>query len=206
MRKVNYDPLTSFEPICDLAHAPTIIVINNASPYRTFADLLNAAPAMPGGLTLAGSGPTTAVHIAFEMLKRAAKVDMTFVPYPGAAPAVTASNCIPLQRTSTPPTPSPSSSRRSARGFRIMGPLAAQKKALAGARIKGLVIEPWFGVFVPAGTPAAIVARLNYLLSYANFNGMQIRTCRRSTEPAWVAQSGAPPAASAPGREYDMIT
>jgi hypothetical protein len=53
--------------------------------------------------------------------------------------------------------------------------------------------------------PAAIVARLNYLLSYATFNGMQIRTCRRSTEPAWVAQSGAPPAASAPGREYVMI-
>jgi hypothetical protein len=77
-----------------------------------------------------------------------------------------------------------------------MGPLAAQKKALAGAGIKGLVIELWFGVFVPA----AIVARLNYLLSFANFNGMQIRACRRSTEPAWVAQSGAP--AAAPGREY----
>ena len=45
-----------------------------------------------------------------------------------------------------------------------------------------------FRVFVPAGTPAAIVARLNYLLSYANFNGMQIRACRRSTEPAWVAR------------------
>jgi Tripartite tricarboxylate transporter family receptor len=47
------------------------------------------------------------------------------------------------------------------------------------AGIKGLVIEPWFGVFVPADTPAAIVARLNYPLSYANFNGMQIRVCRR---------------------------
>jgi hypothetical protein len=66
------------------------------------------------------------------------------------------------------------------------------------AGIKGLVIEPWFGVFVRA---AAIIARLNYLLSYANFNGMQIRACKRSTEPAWVA----PPAASAPGREYVMI-
>jgi hypothetical protein len=95
-----------------------------------------------------------------------------------------------------------------------MGPLATQKRRSPGlpevptfqkAGIKGLVIEPWFGVFVPAGTPAAIVARLNYLLSYANFNGMQIRACRRSTEPAWVAQSGAPPAASAPGREYVMI-
>ena len=83
-------------------------------------------------------------------------------------------------------------------------------KALAGpagvptfqkAGIKGLVIEPWFGVFVPAGTPAAIVARLNYPLSYANFNGMQVR----STEPAWMAQSGGPAAASAPERECDMI-
>jgi tripartite-type tricarboxylate transporter receptor subunit TctC len=61
------------------------------------------------------------------------------------------------------------------------------------AGIKGLVIEPWFGVFVPA---AAIVARLNYLLSYANFNGMQIRACRRSTEPAWVAPPAARIAAS----------
>jgi hypothetical protein len=52
-----------------------------------------------------------------------------------------------------------------------------------GSSVKGLVIEPWFGVFVPAGTPAAIVAHLNYPLSYANFNGMQIR----STE---LAQSG----------------
>jgi hypothetical protein len=80
-----------------------------------------------------------------------------------------------------------------------MGPLAAQKQK---AGIKGLVIEPWFGVFVPA---AAIIARLNYLRSYANFNGMQIRAFRGSTEPAWVAQSGAPPAASAPGRQYVMI-
>jgi hypothetical protein len=62
------------------------------------------------------------------------------------------------------------------------------------AGIKGLVIEPWFGVFVPADTPAAIVARLSYPLSYANFKGMLIRACRRSTEPAWVAQSGAPAA------------
>jgi tripartite-type tricarboxylate transporter receptor subunit TctC len=45
MRKVNYDPLTSFEPICDLAHAPTIIAVNNSAPYRTLADLLNAARA-----------------------------------------------------------------------------------------------------------------------------------------------------------------
>ena len=59
----------------------------SASPYRTLTDLLDAARAKPGELTLAGSG---LFYIAFEMLKRAANLNMTFVPYPGGAPAVTA--------------------------------------------------------------------------------------------------------------------
>jgi tripartite-type tricarboxylate transporter receptor subunit TctC len=90
LRKVNYDPLTSFEPICDLAHVPPVIAVNGASPYRTLDDLLGAARARPGDLTLASIGPATASHIAFEMLQRAASVKMTFVPYPGYAPAVNA--------------------------------------------------------------------------------------------------------------------
>jgi Tripartite tricarboxylate transporter family receptor len=85
LRKVNYDPVTSFEPICYLVNAPTVIVVNSASPYRTLADLLDSARARPGDLTLAGSG---LFYIAFEMLKRAANLNMTFVPYPGGAPAV----------------------------------------------------------------------------------------------------------------------
>ena len=87
LRKVNYDPVTSFEPICYLVDSPTVIVVNSASPYRTLADLLDAARAKPGDLTVAGSG---FFFIAFEMLKRMANLNMTFVPYPGAAPAVTA--------------------------------------------------------------------------------------------------------------------
>ena len=88
LRKVNYDPVTSFEPICYLVNAPTVIIVNDASPYRTLADLLDAARAKPGDLTLAGSAGM--FYIAFEMLKRAANLNMTFVPYPGGAPAVTA--------------------------------------------------------------------------------------------------------------------
>jgi tripartite-type tricarboxylate transporter receptor subunit TctC len=90
LRKLNYDPLTSFEPICHLVSLQTVIVVNSASPYRTLADLLNAARDKPGTLTVASSGPGGVLHIAAEMLKRVAKVDMTFVPYPGAAPAVNA--------------------------------------------------------------------------------------------------------------------
>jgi tripartite-type tricarboxylate transporter receptor subunit TctC len=89
LRKVNYDPLTSFEPICQLVSVPPILAVNSASPYRTLADLLNAAHAKPGALILATTTGSP-FHIGFEMLKRAAKVDMILVPYPGAAPAVTA--------------------------------------------------------------------------------------------------------------------
>jgi hypothetical protein len=78
LRKLNYDPLTSFEPICQLVSAPIIVVVNSASPYRTLADWLNAAREKPGSLTLA-SIPASLSLIAFEMLKRAANVDI-FVP------------------------------------------------------------------------------------------------------------------------------
>jgi tripartite-type tricarboxylate transporter receptor subunit TctC len=90
LRKLNYDPLTSFEPICYLVRAPLIIVVNTASPYRTLANLLDAARSQPRDFTLASFGPATVHQIAFETLKRAAKVDMTFVPYPGVAPAINA--------------------------------------------------------------------------------------------------------------------
>ena len=89
LRKVNYDPLTSFEPICQLTSTPTVILVNSASPYLTLADLLDAARAKPGSLTLATVAGSSS-HVAFEMLKRAANVDISFVPYPGGAPAVTA--------------------------------------------------------------------------------------------------------------------
>ena len=90
LRKLNYDPLTSFEPICLLVSSPNVIAVNSASPYRTLADLFNAARAMPGRLTLAGVGPASANQIAFELLKRAAKVDITFVSYPGGSQAANA--------------------------------------------------------------------------------------------------------------------
>lgn len=90
LQKTNYDPLTSFEPICQLFDSPMAIVVGSASPYRNLADLLNAARSKPGQLTLASIGPGSTAHLAFEQLKRDAKVDITFVPYPGTAPAVDA--------------------------------------------------------------------------------------------------------------------
>jgi tripartite-type tricarboxylate transporter receptor subunit TctC len=90
LRKVSYDPLSSFAPACLLTRSPNVIAVNAASPYRTLEDYLNDARSKPGQLQMAFQGPATSQHIATEKLKRAAKVDMINVPFPGAAPAVTA--------------------------------------------------------------------------------------------------------------------
>src|SRR4051812_11335312 len=83
LRKVNYDALANFEPICLLAATPMVLVVNAASPYRTLADLLSAARAKPGELSLGSGGPGSSLHIGFEIIRRAAGVNMTYVPYGG---------------------------------------------------------------------------------------------------------------------------
>jgi tripartite-type tricarboxylate transporter receptor subunit TctC len=90
LRKVNYDAARDFEPICHLAATPLVLVTNSASPYRTVADLLNAARAKPGELTLGSGGPGSSLHIAIEVLKRAAGINMTYVPFAGSGPAINA--------------------------------------------------------------------------------------------------------------------
>ena len=90
LKKVNYDPLTSFEPVCHLTRSPNVVAIHRTSPYRTLADLVGAARAKPSELTMAFNGPATSQHIGFEKLKRAADVHLTHVPYPGGGPAVNA--------------------------------------------------------------------------------------------------------------------
>jgi tripartite-type tricarboxylate transporter receptor subunit TctC len=90
LRPTNYDPSASFAPVCYLAATPMILVVNGDAPYRTLADLLAAARAKPGELALASGGPASSLHIAFEVLKRAASIDMNYVPYPGTAPAINA--------------------------------------------------------------------------------------------------------------------
>jgi len=90
LRKLNYDPLTSFEPICNLVQSPQALVVNSGSPYRTMADLMNAARDKPGELTFASTGPASPSHVAFEIMKRTAKLDMIYVPFPGNAPTINA--------------------------------------------------------------------------------------------------------------------
>jgi tripartite-type tricarboxylate transporter receptor subunit TctC len=90
LRPVRYDPLTSFEPICYLVSSPEVVLVNGTSQYRTLRDLLNAAHANPGELTMASFGPAGSAHIAVEMLKLAADVNIRYIPFPNQLLAINA--------------------------------------------------------------------------------------------------------------------
>lgn len=90
LKRANYDPAQNFEPVCYLAATPMVLVVLGSSPYRTLDDLLTAARAKPGELAFASGGPGSSLHIAIEVLKRAAHINVTYVPFGGTAPAVNA--------------------------------------------------------------------------------------------------------------------
>jgi tripartite-type tricarboxylate transporter receptor subunit TctC len=88
--RANYDPSRSFEPVCYLTSTPMVLVVLGSSPYCTLNDLIAAARAKPGELAFASGGPGSSLHVAIEVLRRAANINITYVPYGGTAPAINA--------------------------------------------------------------------------------------------------------------------
>lgn len=172
LRKLAYDPLTGFEPICQLTTTPSVIAVNAASPYRTLGDLFDAARAKPGSLTLASIGPASAVHIAFETLKRAAKVDMTFVPYPGTSLAVSA--LLGDHVTSFFGNYTDVGEQIKAGSLRAVAVASEQRiealpnvPIIAESGYAGFALDVWFGVLAPAKTPKDTVSELAHWFTAA---------------------------------------
>ena len=90
VRKRSFEPFNSFEHVCRVLDSPLVVVVNSASTYKVYDDLVAAARAQPGALMMGANGPATTQQVVAEMVKKASKVDMTFVPFNGSAPAVTA--------------------------------------------------------------------------------------------------------------------
>ena len=90
LKRGNYDVAKDFAPVCYLASTPMVLVVLASSPYKTLADLIAGARANPGTLAFASGGPGSSLHIAIEVLRRAAAIDITYVPYGGTAPAIDA--------------------------------------------------------------------------------------------------------------------
>jgi len=172
LRKLNFDPLADLVPICQLVRAPTALAVNAASSYRTLNALLDSARLRPGSLTLASIGPGSATHIGFEALKRAAGVDMTFVPYAGTAPAVNA--LLGGHVTSYLGNYSDVREQAAAGKLRVLATGSATRTeflpdvpTIAEVGFPSVHMELWFGIFAPGKTPDETQARLVTMLSTA---------------------------------------
>jgi tripartite-type tricarboxylate transporter receptor subunit TctC len=165
LRKLSYDPLASFEPICKLGSSPALLVVNASSPYRSLAELVGAARGQPGALTLASVGPATTLNVAAEKLKRATRADMIYVPFPGSGAAVGA---LLGGHVTAAFAEHPAVSAQIAAGeLRALGTgLATRDDSLPGlpttaeSGYPGFEIDLWWGVFAPAHTPADTISKL----------------------------------------------
>jgi tripartite-type tricarboxylate transporter receptor subunit TctC len=165
LQKTNYHPLTSFEPICNLVDAPTVLTVNAAAPYGTLADLIDAARAKPREITLATIGPGGTFRIGYERLRRAANVDITFVPYPGIAPAVNA--LLGAHVSSVFSTYSTVSEQVNTGRLRPLatgsltriGPLP-DVPTVAESGYPHYEVDQWFGLWAPAKTPKQAISQL----------------------------------------------
>ncbi len=165
-KKANYHPVKDFEPICYLVDTPAQLLVNGESPHRTLAELFNAARAKPGELSLAAVGPGSTYHLGMVSLTRKAGVNMTYVPYPGSAPAVTA--LLGNHVTSAISGYAVVASQVKSGKLRALATGTAKRIApepevptLDELGFKNFVIDNWFGVVAPAKTPKETLAQLS---------------------------------------------
>lgn len=164
--KLGYDPLKDFEPMGLIAKVPNILVVNPQLPIKTLADYVSFAKSSPNGITFASAGSGSSIHLSGELFKMAAKVPMLHVPYRGSAPAVTdllggqvqsmfdnAPSALPHVRGGKLQAIAITSPQRS--------PLLPEVPTVAESGFPGFDVQSWFGIAGPAGTPQAVVQRVN---------------------------------------------
>jgi tripartite-type tricarboxylate transporter receptor subunit TctC len=164
-KSVGFDPVKDFEPISPVATAGYVLVANNAFAPNNVNELIAAAKAAPGKITIASAGNGTLNHLIGEMLGKAAGIEMLHVPYKGASAAVT--DLVGGQvQVSVQSLPSSIAFIKSNK-LKVLGAVNEKRVSALpdvptiGETIKGFGSTPWYGLFAPAGTPKAIVAQLN---------------------------------------------
>ena len=166
LKKQSYDPATSFDPVCYLAATPMVLVVNDSSPYRKLDDLVVAARAKPGELVFASGGPGSSLHIAIEVLRRAAEIKITYVPFGGSAPAVNALLGGHVAAVWAD-YPTVVTQLQAGRLRALVTTSAARVEALpdvptlAETGISRYEAEIFYGVVAPARTPPAVLAQLS---------------------------------------------
>jgi tripartite-type tricarboxylate transporter receptor subunit TctC len=165
--KLNYDPVADFAPISLVCTYPNIMVVPISSPVHSVQEFIDHARANPGGrITFASSSLGTSVHLAGELFKRMAHIEMTHIPYRGAGPAYndvipgridvmfpTASSALPLMQNGK------------LRGLAVTTlkrqDWAPELPTVAESGLPGFEVSSWYTLFAPAKTPPEIVGKIS---------------------------------------------
>src|ERR1022692_4769949 len=172
-----YDPFKAFAPVALVARSFDIVVVNPKLPFKSVQDVIAYAKANPGKLNFGSPGIGSSPHLAGELFKSLAHVDMTHVPYKGSAPAITdlLSGQIQLMFSTVP------SAASYVRGgqLRALAVTSAQRSAayadlptVAEAGVTDYFVEGWYGLFAPAGTAPDILNLLNASVAKAIRSGI----------------------------------
>ena len=163
---LRYDPVKDFAPIATLANAPVVVLVRDDLPAKTLHELIQLAKAKPGTLKFGSAGTGHFVHIAGEMFKSAAHVDMLHVPYKGVSQALVdmLGGRIDVM-FDAPAQYEPPLRTGKVRALAVAAPKRLSRlpdvPTTAEAGLPGYVLASWFGLAAPAGTPAEIVNRIN---------------------------------------------
>jgi tripartite-type tricarboxylate transporter receptor subunit TctC len=166
LRKVPYDTLKDFTPVSLISVGPFVLIAHPSLPVQSVKDLIALAKAQPGRLNYASAGNGVANHLAMELFKQMAGVDILHVPYKGAPQAVTDVLAGHMNMMIAPIVGHIRAGR-----VRVLGIASAKRSpqlpevpTISEAGVPGFEAENWFGMFAPAKTPRRIIARLNEAL------------------------------------------
>jgi tripartite-type tricarboxylate transporter receptor subunit TctC len=189
-----YDTMKDLTPVIHLVHLSGVLVVHPDVPARTVQELVDLARAKPGVLNYASAGNGTTLHLAGELFKALAKVDITHVPYKGSGPALTdlIGGRVQMMFANMPGTMQHVQAGR----IRAIAVTDATRSAavpdlptIAESGVPGYRATGWFGIMAPAGTPREIVERLN-----AEFN----KALRTPELLEFMKNEGAEPAGGTP--------
>ncbi|HXZ55098.1 MAG TPA: tripartite tricarboxylate transporter substrate binding protein [Burkholderiales bacterium] len=165
-RKLPYDHIKDFAPVVLVAGVPNVLVVTPSLPVHSVAELIRLAKEKPGQLNFASSGNGTSIHLSGELFKTMAGVDMTHVPYKGSAFALTDLMAGQVQLMfDNLPSSLPHIKAGKLRAIAVTSsqraPALPDVPTIAESGLPGFEASAWFGIVAPAGTPAAIVSRIN---------------------------------------------
>jgi len=190
--KTPYDARKDFAPIAAVAQGVSLLAVNPQLGINSVRDLVAAAKASPGKLTFGSSGQASASYMCIQLLKRAAGIELTEIPYKGAAPAIQAAMTGEISMYCSPSfqaLPHVRSGKLKALG--TLGPrpspLSPDIPSIAEQGMPDVVVSTWYGLFAPAGTPAAVLEKIRAGVKSA-FDDPQVRQrlANAGLESIWI--------------------